>query len=145
MYSKLLSALLLFPLSLSATSVSFHLFDASHTPVTKNSFVRFDLHNYGSNVPRIIGGGQIVPSYVDLFPDNTGLVSGTIIGNDVISPANTYYHISYFVNGSRTYTCDIVISGVSMNLDSASCMVTAAPAPMPFSQCIQCAATICGS
>src|SRR5438045_3561577 len=135
---RFFSLLFLVTVNLNATTVTLHLFNPSTTPITKDSFVRFDLHNFGTNVPRIIGSGVLIPSYVDLVPNGSGLVTGVIIGNDVISPANTYYHIMYFVNGARTYTCDLVISGSSMNLDNASCMTTVQPAPMPFTQCIQC-------
>ena len=120
------------------TAVTLHLFDPTTSAVAKNAFIRFEIANYGTNVPRVIGTSTIIPSHVDAYPDATGLVSIGIIPNSSISPANTYYRITYFRNGNKFYTCNIMISGVSMSLDDASCMDTAPPAPLPFDQCVQC-------
>lgn len=124
------------------TAVTLHLFGPNATATSKNAFVRFELANYGTNVPKVIGTNTIIPSYVDGIPDNTGLVSINIIPNTNITPTNTYYHVTYFRNGNKFYTCDVMISGVDMDLDSASCMQAAPPSPLPFSQCVQCPASL---
>lgn len=140
-------ASLIFPVA-SPTAVTVTLLTPSQAAVTKDAFVRFELSNYGTNVPRVVGSNTILPSYIDAYPDNTGTVNVNIMGNDQISPSNTYYHVCYYKHGVKYYCCDVTISGASFDMDSASCMQAAPPSPMPFSQCVQCAPPVvsaCGT
>ena len=124
-------------LPVKATTFTITLLQPSEVKVTKDAFVRFELKNYGANVPRVIGSHVILSSIVDFRPDTNGIVSGTITGNDVISPINTYYSIGFFKGGTRFYTCDMIISGSTQDLDNTSCLATGTP-PVPFTSCVQC-------
>lgn len=137
---RLALILLLFVVQARATTVTLTLLDPTTAATNKNAYVRFELKNYGRDVPRVTGTNIILPSFKDLYPDVNGLVTGTIIGNDIIIPANTYYSVGYFKNGVRFYFCEILITGVSMDLDNASCLQTGPPAPAPVTECFNCPA-----
>jgi hypothetical protein len=55
--------------------------------------VRFELVNYGSDVPRIVGTCIIGQVEQTVQADGTGAFSIVLWGNDVITPANTYYNV----------------------------------------------------
>src|SRR5436190_12364788 len=123
---------------LNATTIVMHIMTPSNAPSSK-TVARFELKNYGNNLPRVIGSYIIVSSVVEFSPDGAGLITGTVIGNDTISPLNTYYTISFFNNGVRFYSCDVLISGSSQNLDATTCLNPSTTPPVPFDSCVQCA------
>lgn len=122
-----------------ATTVSLTLFNPANAAQNKDTFVRFELRNYGAQVPRVIGTNIILPSFVDAYPTSLGVVTTTLISTADITPANTYYSVSFFRNGTKFYTCNVVISGTTQNLNNTSCLQAGStPAPLPFTQCTQC-------
>lgn len=110
---KLLSlfALLLFPLSLSATTaVTGHISNLGTGSVTSGTFVRFWLRGCGGNQPRITGTALIGPSqggvfFFDFVANGSGNVSGTLYstrdaagaGNGEIECGGSYTAVWYGV------------------------------------------------
>lgn len=88
----------------------------------KDLLVRFELKNYEYVVPTVPGAFILLPSFKDFYPDANGRVSGTIVGNDVISPPDTYYTMSFHSGGVLFYRCDVVITGTNANLDNIRCL-----------------------
>src|SRR5436309_1204596 len=88
----------------SGTIVTATLKNVNVSPQSKDTFIRFELQNYGNFVPKVLGSYNIVPSHVDLYPDVNGLVTGTIVGNDIITPTNTYYHVCYYSRGIKYFS-----------------------------------------
>lgn len=137
--ARKLLLLMLIAISCKGTSFTVTLLQPSQVPTSKDAFVRFELKNYGANVPRVIGSNVILSSISDFTPNGSGVVTGNIQGNDTISPANTYYSVGFFKGGTRFYTCDMIISGSSQDLDNTSCLQTGTP-PVPFTSCVICPA-----
>src|SRR5438270_589547 len=82
----LLGIVLLSPSVVTGTTVTMTLKNPNISVQSKDTFVRFELQNYGNVIPKVLGSFNIIPSYVDLYPDVNGLVTGTIQANDTISP-----------------------------------------------------------
>ena len=126
---KKLLTLTLITTSCYGTTVTLTLNNVQASP-SSNTFVRFELFNYGNNVPQVVGSFSLVPPFIDLYPNSSGIISGNIQGNDTITPANTYYHMTFYNKGVKYYSCDVSITGSSVNLNNSSCMnVTPSPAP----------------
>ncbi len=87
--------------------------------IFKDVFVRFELRNYGRNVPR--AAGIIVPSFVNVYPNNSGVINTAIAGNDIITPTGTYYSICYYQGGKKYYCCNAYITGAAVSLNSLTC------------------------
>jgi hypothetical protein len=56
----------------------------------------FELVNFGSTVPRISGTCLILQISTKAVADGSGNISVTLWGNDVITPAGTYYTVTYY-------------------------------------------------
>src|SRR6185437_15219416 len=78
---------------------------------TSNAFVRFRLRNFSGYVPRIIGIGALNITSVDVVPDNSGNVTTTLWGNDIIIPGPniTYYTFEFWSNGKMQASEDFLI------------------------------------
>jgi hypothetical protein len=92
----------------------------------------------GANVPRVFGIGTISASTATYNADSTGLITGTIWPNDVITcggvMGGTRYNVSFLTNGSRVgpTQCFQVLSTVgTFNFDTAQPCVTVPPPPPP--------------
>jgi hypothetical protein len=57
--------------------------------MTLNRTVKFTLQNCGANIPRIVGSSVIAPDWKEIAPNAAGLLTGTIVGNDVIECGTT--------------------------------------------------------
>jgi len=81
--------------SLQATIIGGKITDLTGQPLTSNRSVTFSLQNCGNNVPQVLGSSIIVPSTKTVLPNPAGLLTGSIIGNDVIECGTvigqTYY------------------------------------------------------
>ena len=75
-------------------TVSGHLKDNQGNPLASTD-VTFDLVNYAPNLPTVSGTNVLVPISTTLTTDNTGFYTGSIQGNDTISPASTLYQVSF--------------------------------------------------
>lgn len=95
-----------------ATTVTGKLLDPATAAVTSNAYARFELKNYGTNLPRVLGTNVILPSMKDVYPDGTGLISTTLTGNELINPGNTWYRVTYYKGGTRFYICDVVVTAL---------------------------------
>ncbi|MDE1871824.1 MAG: hypothetical protein KGI06_06325, partial [Candidatus Micrarchaeota archaeon] len=120
-----------------ATTVSGNLKDLGINNVTgSNSFVRFTLQGYGSDIPRVIGTNAIVRPDFDFTPDANGNISGTIQGNDTISIGSnpvggTWYRVCIYYQG-RPFRCDsFTINGNTFNLNNATPNTTNPAVPAP--------------
>jgi hypothetical protein len=93
-------------------------------------YVIATLINFGNNVPRVSGTGLIVnPS------SSTGLSSNfslSLWGNDVITPSNTYYQISFYGTNKLLIAADVYqfTSGGTYDLSATSPVVVTATTPL---------------
>lgn len=101
--------------------------------------VQLQLAYCGGNIPRVFGVQSTIATTASYTADSTGLVSGMIWPNDVITCGQTLggtrYNVSYLVNNSKVgpTVCYQVLSTVgTFNLDAAiPCAVTPPPPPPP--------------
>jgi hypothetical protein len=101
-----------------------------------NTFVRFTLNGYGSNIPKVTGTNAIATPCYDFHPNASGNISGTIQGNDTISvganPAGgTDYVVCIFFNGQQFRCNNYTITGFSWNLNNATPNSTNPVIPAP--------------
>jgi len=126
---QLLCLLLFSAIGLSATTVSGNLKNAGIENVTdRNTFVRFELRNFSSNIPRVAASHVIAVVIKDFPPDANGNISGSITGNDTIIPAGTFFRVCIFNAGSQFRCADYLITGSTFDLDTAT-PITTAPVP----------------
>lgn len=101
---RLLVCALLGALSVHATVLSGKIVDLTGQPMTSNRTVTFTLQNCGNNIPQVVGSSIVVPATKTYVPSPAGALTGTIIGNDVISCGTiigqTYYQVQIF-NGTQ--------------------------------------------
>jgi len=105
---------------LRATTVTGTLLDPQGNAISGK--VTFTLTNYGSNnVPRVAGTNVIVNTApISLSTSATGAFSGTIQGNDTITPAGTLYVVTFY-NGAAVYLSGTYsITGTTLDLTSAT-------------------------
>lgn len=135
----ILAALLLAkPLHCQSTiPVTGHLGDSSQG-VPPGMSVKFELYNCGANYPRAIGVFGIVRQNFTLTPDSTGLITGTIVPNDVINcggvTGTTRYYVTPLLNNVPQIApaCYAVLSTMgTFNLDVATPCTSATPPPPP--------------
>jgi hypothetical protein len=119
---KKLILFLLFATAARATTISLNLSTPGGGVIYTNTSVTFELKNYGNTPPEVVGSFVLVPTTQTYYPNNSGLVSGTITGNDIITPNNTYYSMTFYNSGTAYYTCNVVIVGSFENLNTASCL-----------------------
>lgn len=147
MVRKLILALvcLLAPLSVRAqVGVTGNLKDAGVSNITgANTFVRMTLTGYGNNIPKVNGSNIIGRPYTDFHPDANGNISGTIQGNDSITPSGSAYQVCIFDNGTQFKCNNYSITGTSFNLNTATPVIVgptnssgfiSAPRIFPFRQ-----------
>lgn len=134
----LLAALLLVRPVFSQTviPVTGHLGDPSQgTPAGMS--VKFELYNCGANTPKVVGTFSIIKQNFTLTPDSTGLLTGNIVPNDIIScggtVGTTYYNVTTLLNGvpQAPAACYSVQRSVgTFNLDVATpCTSISPPTP----------------
>jgi hypothetical protein len=128
-------------LAQSQIAVTGHIAAAGPNPSNPTIYqAQFTLAYCGANVPRVFGTGTIAASTATYTADATGLVTGTIWGNDVITcggvMGGTRYNVSFITNGSRVgpVQCFQVIGAGPFNLDTAQPCVTVPPPPPPPGQ-----------
>jgi len=110
-------------------TVTATIFDPSATGVVGNAFVRFRLRNFDGYVPIVSSTGVFIETQLDAFPGAGGAVSQSIVGNNNITPANTYYTVEFWNNGRLTSSGNYQISG-NTNLNTAS-TINPSPTPAP--------------
>ena len=112
-------------------TITGNVYDITHTAAATNTFVRFRLRNYTGTLPRVLGTGALLPGITvggevsyDFTPAaSTGLVTGTVYGNDAIDPANTYYAVEFYANGRCAYSADFLLTGSSFNFNTATPLI----------------------
>jgi len=88
-------------------------------------YATFQLMNFGSNVPRVTATNIVVQTQ-PLRVTSAQLQAGvTIQANDTITPATTFYRVTFFHSGQLFRSFDHRITGASYNLDSATPITTA--------------------
>jgi len=96
------------------------------TSADNQGYVLFDLVNFTDNIPRVIGTAALVSNHYEFQADASGVVSGTLWGNDSIDPAGTLYRVSVLDDTRVVVETDTFnITGNSWNLN------TAVPSPVP--------------
>ena len=68
-------------------------------------YVIVSLINYGTNIPRLNDAGVIVNPVYQTSPSSSFSVQ--LWGNDAITPANTYYQVSFYGAGSTLIATEI--------------------------------------
>lgn len=107
------------------TTISGNLSDVAGAAVTSTTAsAKFTLMNYGSNIPRITGTTTIVRPKATISPDDSGAISGTIVGNDTITPTGTFYRVCVWHDGRQFRCADYEITGASWDLNSATPLTT---------------------
>ena len=99
-------------------TVSGNLRELGVGPAT-NATVVFELQNYGGNIPGVLGVGKLSEVKKEFTPDASGNISGSVYGNDVITPAGTFTRVCIFTDGRRFRCADYNITGSTFNLNSA--------------------------
>jgi hypothetical protein len=94
--------------------------------------VLFQLCNYGSYLPRVLGTAVLAPTAPDkVAVDGSGHFSKTLWGNDQISPAGTYYTIQILDGeGNIIQTGAYEFSGAPATYD-LSALTPIGPTPTP--------------
>lgn len=109
--------------TLQATILTGSVSDLTGTPVTKSTFVRFQLANCNGSLPRVKGQSTVVATTKDIYPNGAGQLGGQVVGNDTITcdiQGNTFYKLTVWDSGRILYTGSYVISGSLFNLNSAT-------------------------
>jgi hypothetical protein len=135
-FGVLAALLLARPLYSQAIPVSGHMGDASEGAPPGMS-LKFELYNCGANTPKIVGSFSIVKQNFTLTPDTTGLLTGTVIPNDIIScggaVSTTRYNVTTLLDGipQAPAACYFVQQSLgTFNLDTATPCTSISP-PQP--------------
>lgn len=97
----------------------------------QNTYVQFTLQNFGSNIPRVTGTNAIVSAVSPPFrPNGSGNISGSIQENSSITPANTFYRVCVYYQGSQFQCNNYLING-NFNLNTATPLTSVVPPPLP--------------
>jgi hypothetical protein len=93
-----------------------------------NTFARFTLVNYGGALPQVSGTTVAVTDTQDFHTNGSGAISGSIYGNDAISPTGTLYQVCIFNNGIQfrcaNYSITAALNPSGFNLNTAQPVVT---------------------
>jgi hypothetical protein len=117
--------------------VTGHVSDSS-TGVPAGMSVKFELSYCGGNYPRVVGAFGIVRQNFTLTPNLAGLITGTIVPNDLINcggvTGGTCYNITLLLNGIPQIptACYAVLSTMgTFNLDTATPIASSTGPPVP--------------
>lgn len=116
-------------------SVSGNIQNLTGSTPDASSFVRFILKNYTGTVPKVNGTAVLLPgcgqanTLCQDFTPVSGAISGTIYGNDIITPTGTFYTIQFWTKGRTLFSCDYNVTGPTFNINSAACLTTPSIAP----------------
>ncbi len=101
-------------------AVSGNVKDVGATNATgSNTYVRFSLINFGPAIPRVIGTNVIANPVKDFHPNSLGNISGTLQGNDTITPVGTDYQVCILYQGNQFRCATYNIIGPTFNLNTA--------------------------
>jgi hypothetical protein len=102
--------------------------DLSGQPAGTNRTVLFTLKNCGTNPARVVGSSVIVPPVKEIVPNQASILTGTLVGNDVIECGSTlgqtYYEVTLKQGSSVIYTKNYFISGGTWNIATANALNT---------------------
>ena len=107
---------------LHAASITGRISDLTGIPVTSSTFVRFELKNCASNIPRVLGQSMIVPNVKDVVPNAQGMITGQVIGNDAITCdvlGNTFYHVTVWNGKTKQFDQNYYVSGATWDITTA--------------------------
>lgn len=86
-----------------------------------SSSVCFSLQNFKPNVPRILNTTTIIQQQNwCIAPAADGSYSTSLIGNDHISPAGTYWRVDFLWNGIQQSSANFLVNSTPFNLDTAT-------------------------
>lgn len=122
-----LLSLFLTPSAKAQTAISGNTITITGSSISANTFVRFRLRNYSGTQPRVGSSGTLAQTQFDCSTTSSGCVlsslgilSGTIEGDDVITPVGTYYTVEIWNNGKTVSSADYLITGPTWNLNTAT-------------------------
>lgn len=98
--------------------VTGNLKDITTGNITKNAQVDFELQNYGSQIPHIVGTTTLVTLKKTFKPDVNGNISGSVYENQVITPVGTFYRVCIIIQGTILRCNNYLING-PFDLNSA--------------------------
>ena len=87
--ASVLCAFLLLARIATATVLTGKIVDLTGQPASTKKTVTFTLKNCGSNPARVMGSAIIVPLTKEFVPNQASLLTGSIVGNDVIECGST--------------------------------------------------------
>ena len=123
-YLRLAVCLLLLLKSLPNTVISGQIVNLTGTPMSSNRTVTFALQNCGTNIPMVVGSAIIVPASLTMIPNPAGMLSGTLVGNDIIScgttVGQTYYQVTIYAGTTHIYQQMYAITGPAWNIATAN-------------------------
>jgi hypothetical protein len=90
-----------------------------------NAAINFRLTNLNGQIPVITSTAIIVPTTVTLTTNSSGVFTGSIQGNDTITPSGTLYEVSFAGSDFATYS---FVGAGPINLNSYS-PITMQPPP----------------
>jgi hypothetical protein len=97
------------------TVVTGKVVDLSGQPAGTNRTVVFTLKNCGSNPARVVGSAVVVPPIKEVLPNQASMLTGSLVGNDVIECGSTlgqtYYEVTLKHGSAVIYTKNYFISG----------------------------------
>lgn len=99
-------------------NITGNLKDITTTNVSTNVQVDFELQNYGGQIPHVTSSGTIVQVKKTFKPNSSGIISGTVYQNSVITPAGTFYKVCILIQGT-ILRCNNYLINTSFDLNSA--------------------------
>jgi hypothetical protein len=93
--------------------------------VASNSYVEFQLKNFGSNIPRVSGTSILGQTKKRFDPDSNGDISGVLYSNNFITPDTTFYRMCVFDRGRRLRCGNYLVNGATFIISSATPMTSA--------------------
>jgi len=110
-------------------TVSGHLFDAEGNPLVAAPVV-FQIGNFNGNILTVSGTNIVIPKQVTMTTNSSGFFTGSIQGNDTISPSGTFYQVSFANISQAIY---LFTGAGPINLDSFAPTVIIPVAGIPTS------------
>ena len=95
-------------------TVSGHLFDAEGNPLVAAPVV-FQIGTFNGNILTVSGTNIVIPKQVSMTTNSSGFFTGSIQGNDTISPSGTFYQVSFANKSQAIY---LFTGAGPINLDS---------------------------
>lgn len=114
-------------------TVSTRLSSVSASANPTNSYMQMSLANCGSNVPNVPGSSVVVQPVTTFRPNASGLISGRVLGNDIINcggTTNSVYTVQFYVNNAPSGP-PLQYNVLSNNVFDPTTATAVVPGPAP--------------